>query len=90
MIKLTDSHGRAVTTIGCGRCSVCKTIQPAENFYADKYRSSGLSSRCKACDRKRLTETLPEQSMVRDLKELMARHPSYRPMIESIADALAA
>lgn len=86
---LTDTAGKVLRTHGCGRCSACNTIQPRENFYADKTRSTGLSSRCKACDKKRL-ETIPARNLTADLKALMARHPAFRPVLESMANSLAA
>lgn len=86
---LTDAAGKELKPVGCGRCSACNTIQPRENFYADKSRSTGLSSRCKSCDKQRLG-TIPERGIVRDLKNLMVRHPRYRELLESMAGQLAA
>lgn len=33
------------------RCPRCETVKPAEAFYTDPSKASGLSSRCKECDR---------------------------------------
>lgn len=82
--------GKSVTVDGVAKCSSCGIIAPAEtHFYADRHRSTGVSSRCRACDRKRL-ESIPERSLVTDLKALMKRHPQYRPVLESMANAVAA
>jgi hypothetical protein len=89
MTTLTDAKGMTLTVSGCGRCSSCRTLKPRSEFYADRSRSTGISSRCIPCDRQRLT-TLPERSLVRDLKALITRHPSYRPLLESFASAVAA
>ena len=89
MTKLHDANGKLLTAHGCGRCSACNTIQPASNFYADKTRHSGLSSHCKTCDKARM-KTIPERSIVRDLKALMERHPRYRTLVVEAAAALAA
>ena len=89
MTKLTDKNGVVLRTHGCGRCSVCQTVKPSAEFYNDRHRSCGLSSRCKACDQERF-RTLPKRTLTRDLKTLLKRHPTYRPMLEDFAAQVAA
>ena len=33
------------------KCAKCEQVKPAENFYVDRFKKSGLSSYCKICNR---------------------------------------
>lgn len=51
------------------RCSICRTIKPAKEFYMDRSRHNGLGSRCKECHyfigqyaNKRISENKAERS----------------------------
>ena len=37
------------TAPGESYCPICKTVKPKDQFYADKSRGSGLSSKCRDC-----------------------------------------
>lgn len=94
MTTVIDNKGTELTIIGCGRCSACKTIKPADQFYRDGTRSSGLSSRCKECDaaRMRLPSKRAERFIVTQLFALIESHPEprYRRLIRSTVKSLAA
>ena len=71
---------------GCGRCSGCRSIKPATEFYGDCTRTSGLSSRCKTCESKRGANRV----MVRDLKAVVKKHPALAELIVWTGERLAA
>jgi len=89
MTTLTDRCGNALAISGCGRCSSCNTIKPRAEFYKDRGRSTGISSRCRECERKRFRNKTA-RALTNDLRELMARYPTYRPLIEGMAATIAA
>ncbi len=67
---------------GCGRCSTCQTIRPASEFHKDRTRTSGLSSRCRACETKRSAD----RTMVRELIVIVKKNPSYASLILRTAE----
>lgn len=74
MTKLKNSNLRLN---GCGRCSTCQTIRPATDFHKDRTRTSGLSSRCRACETKRSAD----RTVVRELIAIVKRNPTYAALI---------
>ena len=62
---------------GCARCSTCQTVRPSTEFYGDRTRSTGLSSRCKACESKRTTN----RTMIRQLVAVVEVNPHYAALL---------
>ena len=58
---------------GCGRCSTCRTVKPSTEFYGDRTRHAGLSSRCKACESKRTAS----RTMARRVVAVVEANPHY-------------
>jgi len=50
-------------------CSVCKQDLPKTEFYKDKYKSDGLSYRCRECDRKYQRERSKLRKKKRELEK---------------------
>ncbi len=74
MTKLKDSN---LKLDGCARCSTCQTVKPSAEFYGDRTRSTGLSSRCRTCESKRTTS----RTMVRQLVAVVEVNPHYAAML---------
>ncbi len=49
-MKLCNYERAELRAIGKKRCPRCKTIKSLQDFYLDKGRKSGLTSRCKDCE----------------------------------------
>ncbi len=67
---------------GVARCSGCSTIKPKDQFHADCTRTSGVCSRCRACETKRSAD----RTMVRELIAIVKKNPSYASLILRTAE----
>lgn len=50
---------------GAARCSVCRRVLPSAEFTTDRTRSSGLSSRCRRCERVLNFERGPRRAAIK-------------------------
>lgn len=92
---MTKLQNTKLTLDGCGRCSTCRSIKPATEFYRDCSRSNGLTSRCKLCEAERASlrrakKRIAKRIMVRDLKAVIKKHPALRELIVWTGERLAA
>jgi hypothetical protein len=83
-------NGATITLDGCGRCSTCASIKPEAEFYKDRSRSSGISSRCISCETARTQTRTQKHSLMNELKDLAAKHPFYRDVLHGATARLAA
>ena len=89
----TTLHCRhsALKLHGCGRCSSCNSIKPRSDFYGDSSRSTGISSRCIACETARSAARPSVKDVIADtLVKLAANHPKSKGVIRDMARQLAA
>ena len=83
MTRLMNTH---LKLDGVGRCSGCQTLKPSAEFHRDCTRTSGLTSRCKACENLRRANRI----MTKDLRAIAEKHPALGDLIVWAGERLAA